>query len=354
MTSWSPSPPGAERALLAARIGALAALVGAGCVKEQSFPEAMKIVCQADRGELSGLPDRVNNREARELIAAATSEPRHRYPARVDRAARRAGVERCGMLEWLGPVLPFDPPSAVVAVDGGGVVIGPLLAIGPDGLQLDGRPVVPVELVAALESWTAPAPGRGSPRLQSISVGPAGAEKEMTLLVAPTTSYRVVFEAIVSATEAGWARFHIMVASPGGSLGSMLLRLPQRVSAAALEQPGETQPLGLIISVTEGRLRLWSLSGLAGTLDAPRLSLSIAAGGAAPAFDSARLNADLAALAEARWPGGSPPAAERQIILQANPETPFQTVVDLMVAARAHRDGRELFSQPVFGRWAFN
>jgi hypothetical protein len=360
--------------VLAAPIAALAALVCAGCVKEQSFPEAMKIVCHADRGELAGLRDRVSNREARELIAAAASEPRHRYPARVDRAARRAGLERCGMLEWFGPVLPFDPPRAVVGLDDGGVVVGPLLAIGTDGIQLEGLPIVPVvagkvpdqavedgglglkipQLIAALESWRAPAPGRGSPRMQSITVGPDGAEKEMTLLVAPTTPYRVVFQAIVSATEAGRARFHILVASPDGSLGSMLLRLPQHVSAAALKQPGETKPVGLIISITEGTLRLWSLSGLAGTLDAPRLNLTVGAGGAAPAFDAARLNADLAALAEARWPGGSPPADERQIILQANPETPFQTIVDLMVAVRARTDGRELFSRPLFGRWAFD
>ena len=70
--------------------------------------------------------------------------------------------------------------------------------------------------------------------------------------------------------------------------------------------------------------------------------------------DTARLTADLAALAEARWPGGLPPTEEREIILQAAPETPFQTVVDLMVATRARTDGRELFSRPVFGKWAFD
>lgn len=358
----------------AARIGALAALIWAGCVEEpgeeQSFPEAMQIFCGADdRGELAELPDRVSNREARERLAAVTSEPFHRWPARIERAMRQAGLERCAMLDWLGPVLPFDPPSAVAAVDGG-VVVGPLLAIGTDGIKLEGRLIVPVvagkvpdhaledgalgfkipQVIAALKTWTPPT----RPRLQSWSFGPDGSQEEMTLLVAPTAPYRVVFQAVVSAREAGRTPTNILVAAPDGSLGSVLLRAPRSFTAAELEQPRDAKPVGLIISIGEGRLHLWSISGLAGTFETPRLSLAVRAGGATPAFDTARLNADLAALAEARWPGGLPPTEEREIILQAAPETPFQTVVDLMVATRARTDGRELFSRPVFGKWAFD
>jgi biopolymer transport protein ExbD len=367
---------GASMSAVAMAAAALAGLVGAACSEEepeQSFAEGMTIVCAASPDDLARLPGRLKNRQVRELVAAAASQPRHRLPAAIDRAARRAGLTRCRILDSIGPVLPFDPPSAAGKVDIGGVE-GPLLVIATDAIRLEERAIVPLvsgkvpdsamrdgplgltiqPLVPALQQWVRPAvdgPGHhGRPASTGVGVF-------ATLLVAPSVSYRVVFQVIASARDAGASRFVILVASPDGSLGAFELRLPQHVSAAQLSESAGDPPVQLIVSLTERKLLLWSLSGLEGTLQKPRLELAARPDGGGAAlhqFDTARLQSTLAALADARWAGGVPPDGQREIIVQGDRDTPFQTIVDVMVAAGARADGRELFPDVLFGRWSFD
>jgi len=256
-----------------------------------------------------------------------------------------------------GPTLPFDPPTVDGHVDHRQLV-GPLVAVAAEAISLDGREIVRLEdgkvpadavrddplglviepLSTALQRWRAPG-------------GERSAREAVILLVAPRVSYRIVFHVILSARHATRDHFRIVVAASDGSLGSLPLLLPAQMTVVpAAPDP----PVQLILSVTERRVLLWSISGLEGTLQAPRLELAAAPGRTRSPFDTKRLNGELAALADARWPGGVPPAEQREIIIQANPDIPFQTIVDLMVAVRAHPDGRELFPHILFGRWSFD
>ncbi|HEY8147165.1 MAG TPA: hypothetical protein VIG06_31000 [Kofleriaceae bacterium] len=99
------------RPLLAALV-ALASAAGCGGDKEQSFREGMELLC----GSTASLPStmkpsekataiaksadqKVRNKEVRELAGALAALEGDQKVARLQEAARRAGIERCGLLE---------------------------------------------------------------------------------------------------------------------------------------------------------------------------------------------------------------------------------------------------------------
>jgi hypothetical protein len=99
------------RPILAAFV-ALACAAGCGGDKEQSFKEGMELLC----GSTAGLPstmkpserataiakaadEKVRNKEVRELAGALAGLERDQKVARLQEAAGRAGIERCGLLE---------------------------------------------------------------------------------------------------------------------------------------------------------------------------------------------------------------------------------------------------------------
>ena len=99
------------RSLLAALV-ALASAAGCGGDKEQSFREGMQLLC----GSTASLPstmkpsekataiakaadEKVRNTEVRDLAAALATLEGDQKVARLQEAAGRAGIERCGLLE---------------------------------------------------------------------------------------------------------------------------------------------------------------------------------------------------------------------------------------------------------------
>jgi biopolymer transport protein ExbD len=139
----------------------------------------------------------------------------------------------------------------------------------------------------------------------------------------------------------------------------------QTAPAAAATSPATTpdeQPLKLVVSITRDRLILWSISGLEGTLSAPKqvfqrsgrdgetcdgayMCESNACDAAtqkcvpsrdepAPVFDYRALNAAMLEIASRRYTGKPRKPETYQAILQADGNIPYSTIVAAMGAMR--------------------
>jgi len=123
----------------------------------------------------------------------------------------------------------------------------------------------------------------------------------------------------------------------------------------------DEQPLGLAVAVTKDKLILFSISGLEGTLKAPKLVLPLIGrpgdqcdGGylcetnrcvnqqcvadpsldAAPVFDYRKLNAALGEIATRRFLGQKRKAETYQALLMADPAVPYGTLISVISAMR--------------------
>jgi len=126
--------------------------------------------------------------------------------------------------------------------------------------------------------------------------------------------------------------------SSGFILGQIDTTLPDHSSAntkPAVDpdvKPDE-QPLQLMVSVTKNRMILWSVSGLEGTLQEPKISVGLLPpenASDAPSFDYQQLNQALLEIASRRWEGKLRPADTYEILLQADGDIPYETVVKVM------------------------
>lgn len=132
--------------------------------------------------------------------------------------------------------------------------------------------------------------------------------------------------------------FLLASVSAGLVMGQIDTTLPDHSSATTkpavdpAEKPDE-QPLQLMVSVTKNRMILWSVSGLEGTLEQPKATMGLVApesAADAPAYEYAKLNAALIDIATARWGGKMRPEATYEILLQADGDIPYETVVTVM------------------------
>ncbi len=132
--------------------------------------------------------------------------------------------------------------------------------------------------------------------------------------------------------------FLLASVSSGFILGQIDTTLPDAAQASSKPavDPAKTpdeQPLQLMVSVTQNRLILWSVSGLEGTLQDPRLSLNLLPpkeAGDPPSFDFLKLNKELQAIADRRWKGKLRPHDTYEILLQADGSIPYETVIKAM------------------------
>jgi biopolymer transport protein TolR len=136
---------------------------------------------------------------------------------------------------------------------------------------------------------------------------------------------------------------------------------PSPVTAAPATSPDE-QPLKLVVSITRDRMLLWSISGLEGTLEAPKQILlrtgrdGEACDGSymcesnacdaqtqkcipsrddpAPVFDYRALNNSMFEIANRRYTGKQRKPETYQAILMADGSIPYSTIVSVMSAMR--------------------
>jgi biopolymer transport protein TolR len=133
--------------------------------------------------------------------------------------------------------------------------------------------------------------------------------------------------------------------SAGLLLGQLNTTIPDRgpTQAATTEEDvsdPSNQPLKLVISVTTENIRVWSITGLEGTLSEPKAVIprtpapEDATGQPIPHFDYDQLNEALYEIASRRWRGQQRSLPTFQAVLQADGEIPYGTIVAVMDAMR--------------------
>ncbi len=154
------------------------------------------------------------------------------------------------------------------------------------------------------------------------------AKPELTMFLDRTTPYRSLIEIAVSAREAGVKELYFATQTSAGAVAAPLALL------SADELANEAVP-GMMVSVLEREILIWSRSGLEGTLAKPKRSIS---------FDHPHalreLTSTLDEIVQRWWL----PRDVRTVSLQADQDVPVQTIAHVIGALRASADGRVLFS----------
>jgi biopolymer transport protein TolR len=143
--------------------------------------------------------------------------------------------------------------------------------------------------------------------------------------------------------------FLLAAAAAGFILGQINTTLPDSVPAdqMAPSEPAknpDVKPLQLIVSTTKQGMILWSISGLEGTLEAPkaRINRRTTKPDEAPSYDYKALNDALYEIAARRWKGKVRALDTYEIILQADPDIPYETIVHILDAVRRKLPGGDL------------
>lgn len=140
--------------------------------------------------------------------------------------------------------------------------------------------------------------------------------------------YRLAIEILFSAKSAPIKRFGLVARMPG-DLGIVPLTLPDK-DAMKPKAGG----LKMVVAITKDKIMLWSMTGLEGTLEAPKLTIAI--GGAD------KLTPALTEIVKRRFKGKRD-AVDRQILVMADGAVPMKIVMAVMFAIRTAADGSELF-----------
>ncbi len=163
-------------------------------------------------------------------------------------------------------------------------------------------------------------------------------------------------------------------------LGQINTTLPDKgpppTNAATPDQNPDDAPLKIVVSVTKDKLVVWSVTGLEGTLAAPKAQIERAGGvgakcdGAymcesnnceatsqtckasndppAPVYDYRKLNDVLYAIAKTHYAGKHRAQATYQAILMADGSIPYGTIISLMSAMRCRLPGIGKEAPPCF------
>jgi hypothetical protein len=294
---------------------------------EQSFAQGMQLICEAAAAEENQsahpaerqraisewIDGRVKNAEARALFErVGTARPSERMKV-IEEGATRAGIARCGLLEAFAPAP-------------GGVIITPVALVveGEQVASLHDGAVDPADLE-----------GMTIPRLDRLLGVLFTQTKDTTLTVsiAPEVPYATVAAVVQTIARAGGEP----VLRSEGVAESVPLLVPK--AAAAPDPTALTEPLGMIAVIDQGKLVLFSISGLEGTMAQPKTTIDLAEPEA-----PARLGKVLGEIVDRRWSGGVARAPEdRRLVVQAEPTTPTRVLMPLLAAARHAPDGRDLF-----------
>tara|TARA_R110002096_G_scaffold77896_6_gene183253 strand:+ start:16217 stop:16909 length:693 start_codon:yes stop_codon:yes gene_type:complete len=132
--------------------------------------------------------------------------------------------------------------------------------------------------------------------------------------------------------------FLLASVSSGFILGQIDTTLPDHAAASTKpsvdpQKKPDEQPLQLMVSVTKNRMILWSVSGLEGTLKEPKMSAGLLPpenASDAPSFEYDKLNQALLEIATRRWAGKPRPVDTYEILLQADGDIPYETVITVM------------------------
>lgn len=156
--------------------------------------------------------------------------------------------------------------------------------------------------------------------------------------------------------------FLLASVTAGFILGQINTTLPDQAAASSkpavdpAKSPDE-QPLKLMVSITKNRLILWSVTGLEGTLQEPKMTTGLLppkSATDAESFDYDKLNTALIEIATRRWAGKKRPRDTYEIVLQADGDIPYETVIKTMdhmrrPIRRTDKPFLSLVEMPTFG-----
>lgn len=127
--------------------------------------------------------------------------------------------------------------------------------------------------------------------------------------------------------------FLLAMSVAGFALGQIDTTLPDHAKAATKPavDPKQKEPsLQLVASVTKRNIIVWSVSGLEGTLQQPRAVVSRLDTGNEFRYDYPKLNKTLFEIASKRWKDKLRPVKSYEIILMADGDIPYGTIVAIM------------------------
>jgi hypothetical protein len=157
-----------------------------------------------------------------------------------------------------------------------------------------------------------------------------------------TTPYSVFMQTLFSLKQRGLRNFRVLTRDHGKLVAAAIM-IPDRaaigadgVYVGAVGKPiPATELVRISVAIEKTKLVLWSISGLEGTLMAPKVA-------AAPG-DYGALTAALAEIVQRRWNTAPRPTGDRNIIVMVEGDRPMQEVVSVIAATRVTADGTELF-----------
>ena len=157
----------------------------------------------------------------------------------------------------------------------------------------------------------------------------ARAKPELTMFLDKATPYRSLIEIVFTAREAGIKEFYLATQTTRGAVAAKLT-MPRSDELAGAATPG------MMVSVLEHEILIWSRSGLEGSLAKPKHVIPLGP-------DALHeLTAALSNIAQRWWPAERHDPS-RVIALQADANVPAQTIAHVIGAVRATADGGVLF-----------
>ena len=301
----------------------------------QSFAEGMKLICDAPANDPVYFKTNLKNVDVVKLVGSIGGLAPAERVKRMRDAVAKAGLTSCAFIDAQAAA-PFEHVPKVAAAPGASEVgDGPMLIATSTGIVVDGK-----ALIAITNGQPDPAEIEGGaiglvlPRVERFLAAMIQADAKrdpmqpLQLVIDPKLPYKLLIQVMFSAKKAGFVSFGIVV-SAGGVTKSIPLVLPDRADP---KHPDPTQPLGMMVALNNGKLLLWSTSGVEGTLQAPKTVTSPA--DLVKALDEIRTR---------RWTKAPRSDVDNQIIVMANATDSMQSVAEVLAVVRATPDGRDLF-----------
>ena len=205
------------------------------------------------------------------------------------------------------------------------------ISIAQNSITVGGKTIVPLQ-----DGRVAPAELQGNAIAKLAAITPGLAQTERVVLsVDRRVPYATVVATLATVKQAPLSRFGLLARA-----GAHVVMVPFTLPAAGKPAPART--LQLVVTISKSELRLWSQSGLEGTLAQPRM--------AAKREDKAALedlSRTLDEIVGKRFPRRTADD-DRSILVMADGELPMQALAEVLGAVRATAEGKELFPDVMF------
>lgn len=294
----------------------------------QTYAEAMKIVCDGAGKPPGYFTANLTNTEVSSFMATVGNAAPSLRAQRVHEAIEKAGLTSCPYFESIPPTIPLPtvPDTGLVALPE-----APALVISPTAIVIEGQSIVAVvngDVDAAEKEGGAL--GIRIPRVATfmkalVEATPSGPPVTLNLLVDPATPYKLLVSVMFSAKSAPIRTFALAVRA-GTAIKAIVIELPDakamRPDAPALA-PAD-QPVEMAVAITKDKVLVWSISGLEGTLQNPKLVVP---------FDRVtEVTKALTEIATRRRSGKT--HEETEIVVLADQDVSVQKLAEVMAAVK--------------------